>query len=75
MPEVSGPLHVAGPQPTSRADLARLIARWLGRDPAALTTGLLGDMAAVRPAHVVLDSTRAASLGAGVRPPEAWFTP
>ena len=74
MREVSGPLHVAGPRPISRADFARLGARWLGRDPAALTTGPLGEMAAVRPAHVVLDSSRAANLGITCRPPEAWLT-
>lgn len=74
MPEVSGPLHVAGPRPITRADLAAVVARWLGRDPAGLSTGPLGDAARVRPAHVVLDSSKAAGLGIHCRPPEAWLT-
>jgi len=61
--DVTGPLNVAGPDAVSRAEFARATARWLGLDPNQLRTGTIAETGLVRPARVVLDSTRAASLG------------
>jgi dTDP-4-dehydrorhamnose reductase len=61
--EVSGPLNVAGPAPISRADFARATARWLGRDPSTLHTGTIEEAGLVRPGRIVLDTTKATSLG------------
>jgi dTDP-4-dehydrorhamnose reductase len=68
--DVQGPLHLAGPEPLSRADLAAAFARWTGDDPAELTTGpRSGAYAhAARPGTVVLDSRKAAGLGLRCRP-------
>ena len=63
MPDVVGPLHVAGPEPLSRADFARRTARWLGLDPARVRTGTIAESGLVRPARVVLDSAHATTLG------------
>jgi dTDP-4-dehydrorhamnose reductase len=63
MPDVSGVLHVAGPEPISRADFALQTARWMGRNAATLRTGTIADSGLVRPANVVLDSTKAAAIG------------
>lgn len=63
MPEVSGFLHVAGPDALSRADFALQTARWMRRDATALQTGTIADSGLVRPANVVLDSAQAAALG------------
>jgi dTDP-4-dehydrorhamnose reductase len=71
MRDVTGPLHIAGPRAVSRAELAVHIARWLGRDPSGLTVGPIGELAASRPQVVVLDCSRAASLGLTCAPPEA----
>ena len=60
---VSGPLHLAGADALSRFELAQAIASWLGVDGAALRAGTHADLGLVRPGHLVLDSTRAASLG------------
>ncbi len=67
-PEVSGPLHVAGPEPVSRADFARTVARWLGLDSLALKTSTIAEAGLVRPARVVLDTRRALDLGIVCRP-------
>lgn len=61
--EVSGPLNVAGPEPISRADFARTTARWFGHDPSALHTGTIEEAGLVRPGRIVLDTSRATSLG------------
>ena len=66
--DITGPLHVAGPEAIDRASLARLIARWMGHDPSAVRTGSTADAAQVRPAHVVLDVTHAATMGIRCRP-------
>lgn len=58
-PDVCGPLHVAGPEPLTRADLARATAAWLRADPASLRTA--PGAAADRPGRVVLDSAMAAA--------------
>lgn len=68
--DVSGPLHVAGPEAVDRAAFARLIARRLGVGSAAdrLPTASLADTGLRRPGVVMLDSTRAASIGIRCRP-------
>lgn len=61
----SGPLHVAGPETLSRAELAARFARHLGLDeravPIANATEL--GLAASRPLRVLLDSSYAHDLG------------
>lgn len=68
MPEVTGPLHVAGPDVISRAELARTFARWMGLDPAMVPVGPMADAGIVRPGRVLLDSSRAAQMGLRCRP-------
>jgi dTDP-4-dehydrorhamnose reductase len=62
-PELTGPIHVAGPQPLSRAEFARQVASWMGFDPALLRTSTIAESGMQRPACVVLDSSYAAGLG------------
>jgi len=62
-PEVTGVLHLAGPEAVSRADLARAFARWMGLDPDELRTSSVQDAPVRRAARVVLDSSVAASMG------------
>lgn len=62
-PDIAGPLHIAGPEALSRADIAARVARWLGLDPAQVPRSSLAESGLVRPAVVVLDSGRAAALG------------
>jgi dTDP-4-dehydrorhamnose reductase len=62
-PDIRGALNVAGPDAVSRADLAAIFARWMGLDARYLTTGTLALAGTPRPAHVVLDTTLAASYG------------
>lgn len=70
-PEITGPLHVAGPSALSRAQFAILIARWLGLNPNLIATGPRTGAAVNRPGIVILDSSRAASLGLRlIRSPE-----
>ncbi len=66
-PEVTGPLHVAGPEPISRAEFARLNARRLGFDPKLIHTGSLASSPQKRPGVVLLDSTLATSMGFALR--------
>lgn len=68
MPEIVGPLHVAGPQALSRAELATAFARWLGMNPALLRTTSLSTSGSARPGRLVLDSSRAGALGLHCRP-------
>ncbi len=68
MPTVTGPLHIAGPEVVSRADLARAVAVTLGANPALLRTARVADVAMDRPARIVLDCSRAAALGIHCRP-------
>jgi dTDP-4-dehydrorhamnose reductase len=67
---VHGPLHVGGPDALSRAELARRFARHLGLDERSVPTASAVELGAdrSRPLRVVLDSTRATSLGLAVRP-------
>lgn len=61
--DVTGILHVAGPQAISTADLARRFARWMGFDPTQVPVGSLSDSPIPRAGRVVLDCERAAGLG------------
>jgi dTDP-4-dehydrorhamnose reductase len=65
--DASGPLHIAGPDAVSRVDYAQALARHAGLDGASLPTSTIADSGMVRPANVVLDTTRAASLGIACR--------
>ncbi|RKR91653.1 dTDP-4-dehydrorhamnose reductase [Micromonospora pisi] len=58
----AGLLNVAGPDPVSRADLGRLVARRYGLDPDRLTETTIASTGLTRPAQVRLDSSRAAGL-------------
>lgn len=60
--DVSGLLHVAGPQPLSRFQLARLVALAHGRSPQPLRPARSADQALPRPRDCVLDSSRARAL-------------
>jgi dTDP-4-dehydrorhamnose reductase len=68
--DVHGPLHVAGPEAMSRAELARRVARHLGLDERRVPTVSAAALGVdrERPMHVVLDSSRAAGLGLVARP-------
>jgi dTDP-4-dehydrorhamnose reductase len=68
MREISGPLHVAGPDALSRAEFAVRTARLLGLDPSLVRTATLAESGLVRPGNVVLDSSRAAELDIRCRP-------
>ena len=68
-PDVTGPLHVAGPRALSRARYAAVVARELGLDPGGLRTSTIADAGLERPACVVLDTSRASALGLRVRDP------
>lgn len=62
-PEMQGPLNVAGPECVSRARLAETFARWMGYDTRLVPTTTLAMAGMVRPTHVSLDCTLAASHG------------
>jgi dTDP-4-dehydrorhamnose reductase len=65
--DVSGPLHVAGPEAVDRFTFAQRMAVWMGHDPSLLRSGTIAESGLVRPACVVLDTSRAASLGFACR--------
>lgn len=65
--DITGPLHVAGPDALSRADIAARLARWMGHDPSGLPSTSLAANGLVRPGHVVLDCSRAVDLGLACR--------
>lgn len=67
MPDITGVLHVAGPQAVSRAQLAQAFAVWMGRDPTAVPTASLAETGADRPGTVALDTSAATALGLGCR--------
>jgi dTDP-4-dehydrorhamnose reductase len=59
----AGLLNVAGPQAMNRAEMGRLIARRHGLDPYRIPTCTIAEGGlGPRPAHVLLDSSRAAAL-------------
>jgi dTDP-4-dehydrorhamnose reductase len=68
MRDVSGPLHVAGPDALSRAEFAVRTAVLLGLDPSLVRTAMLAESGLVRPGNVVLDSRRAAEHDIMCRP-------
>lgn len=67
-PEISGPVHVAGPERVSRAELASLMAHHLGASSSVIPTSTIAESGQVRPANVVLDVSKAAQLGVTCRP-------
>jgi len=70
-PDLVGRLHLGGPEPLSRAELAIRTALRHGWDPSKLTFSSLAEAGLVRPSRVVLDSSLAASHGITVRCPPA----
>ncbi len=72
--DISGVLHIGGPQVLSRADLARWFARWQGHDPAVVPTASLSsaltDQGQRRAGRIELDSSKAAAFGFACRPIE-----
>ena len=59
----AGLINVAGPQAMTRAELGRLVARRHGLDPYRIPTCTIAEGGlGLRPAHVILDSSRAAAL-------------
>ena len=70
-PDVSGPLHVTGPERVSRVRLAELMARHLGVTAARLPTSTIAESGTTRPGNVVLDVSAAADLGITCRPVSA----
>lgn len=60
--DAAGILHVAGPEPVSRLQFARLIAAAHGADPAVLRSARSAEQPMQRPLDCVLDSSRAQGL-------------
>lgn len=60
--DITGFLHVAGPQRISRAALAAAFAQRMGADPTQLSSGPI-EADRLRPKNLVLDVSLAASLG------------
>jgi dTDP-4-dehydrorhamnose reductase len=71
-PDLTGVLHLTGPDAMSRAELAVRIARHHGWDPMRLRFGTLAESGLARPARVVLDSSLAREHGLAVRGPCSW---
>lgn len=69
MPELTGVLHLGGPEPLSRAQLAVLSARRNGWDESKLRFSTIAESGMTRPSNVVLDSTHARRNGLAVRGP------
>jgi dTDP-4-dehydrorhamnose reductase len=70
--EPVGVLHLAGPEPLSRAELARLVARRHGWATDRLRFGTIAESGLVRPGRVVLDSSLASRHGLSVAGPGDW---
>ncbi|MEM1332629.1 MAG: sugar nucleotide-binding protein [Actinomycetota bacterium] len=69
-PDLTGPLHVAGPELIDRHDLAVRFARHLGleRRVGAIRAGTIASSGLVRPGRIELAVGRAASVGITCRP-------
>jgi len=65
--DIVGPINIAGPDAVSRAGFARATAQWMGLNPSRLRTGTIADAGLIRPARIVLDTSKAASLGINCR--------
>lgn len=74
-PDVSGPLHLGGPDALSRYEFACLVAAWSGRAPELVHPARQADHGAARPGHVVLDSRLALRLGFALRSPLTALAP
>lgn len=61
-PELAGLLHLAGPDRLNRLELAQLVCRAHGVDPAPLRGARSADLPGDRPQDASLDSSRAAGL-------------
>jgi dTDP-4-dehydrorhamnose reductase len=68
-PEVEGILHLGGPATMRRAELAAFVARRNGYDPDGLPLATVADSGLVRHANVLLDSSKARSMGFAMRGP------
>ena len=66
-PDVTGVLHVAGPQSLSRAQLAQAFAIQLGYDPGRVPVTTLAEAGLDRPGTVLLDCSAADAVGIGCR--------
>lgn len=71
--DVTGVLHLGGPDALTRAELATLIVRHHDWDGEKLRFTTAAGQGLVRPGHVELDSTKAARLGLVVRGPKSWL--
>jgi dTDP-4-dehydrorhamnose reductase len=65
--DISGPLHLAGPQALTRAQFAVAIARYLGLDERGLQFTSLAEAGLDRPGVLILSTARAQSLGLSIR--------
>lgn len=61
--DVTGPIHIAGPEAVSRAGLAQAIAGSMHLPDGTVQMGRIADAGIARPGRIVLDSNRAATLG------------
>ena len=61
-PELTGLLHIAGPDKLNRLELAQLVCARHGVNPAGLRGALSADLPGDRPRDASLDSSRAAAL-------------
>ncbi len=73
VPEITGALHLGGPDALSRAELARMTAERHGWDAHKLRFSTIAQSGLSRPSRVVLDSGLARSFGLGVRGPVDWM--
>lgn len=71
--EITGVLHLGGPDALSRAELARMTAERNGWDAGKLRFSTIAQSGLSRPSRVELDSGLARSLGLGVRGPADWI--
>jgi dTDP-4-dehydrorhamnose reductase len=61
--DIVGILHVAGPEPVSRLDLATALARFAGAGDISLPASTIAESGMVRAGNIVLDTSLATSLG------------